>query len=331
MRVKDILAALDSITGGRCVKLASDYASGNNPFVLTRTSNIPGKAVTELPGLVWGDPEMGVKKAAIMMTMTESAIELAAATGVDALIAHHPVADAANSGGTLIRTYMGLYHMAVFELHEAFHGLHGGGAFLHGHTPIFRDIDFGGIRGNVVYVGDIFPEIHTARDWMERLETLMDTEADMRMLEKEQEIRGVQGLQETSVAARCALLAGEPETPIKRAIHMFPHAGFQPEHIDMLLDMFPDIDTLIAVSSRVDAEHPIAQKARSKGLAFLCGNSHALEVFENGLPLAKALKQRLPGLEIVIFRERMVSVPESEFGSGAIQKYARDMADQFLL
>ena len=85
VRVKDVLQALDDLTNGRCLKTPGDWASGKNPWVVTKSSNIPGKAVVEMPGLIWGDPEMEVKKIAVMMTMTESAIELAAATGVDAL------------------------------------------------------------------------------------------------------------------------------------------------------------------------------------------------------------------------------------------------------
>ena len=90
--VRDILKALDVITGGRVITDSFGYG-GANPFVVTKTSGIPGKAVTELPGLVWGDPDMPVKKVAVMMTLTESAIELAGATGIDCLIAHHPIAE----------------------------------------------------------------------------------------------------------------------------------------------------------------------------------------------------------------------------------------------
>ena len=72
--VRDILKALNVITGGRVITDSFGYG-GANPFVVTKTSGIPGKAVTELPGLVWGDPDMPVKKVAVMMTLTESAIE----------------------------------------------------------------------------------------------------------------------------------------------------------------------------------------------------------------------------------------------------------------
>ena len=94
--VRDILKALDVITGGRVITDSFGYG-GANPFVVTKTSGIPGKAVTELPGLVWGDPDMPVKKVAVMMTLTESAIELAGATGIDCLIAHHPIAEGSNT------------------------------------------------------------------------------------------------------------------------------------------------------------------------------------------------------------------------------------------
>ena len=102
-KVKDVLAALDDLTNGRCLKGPGDWAGGKNPWVVTKSSSIPGKAVVEMPGLVWGDPEMEVKKIAVCMTMTESVIELAAATGVNAIVAHHPIADASNSGGVLIK------------------------------------------------------------------------------------------------------------------------------------------------------------------------------------------------------------------------------------
>lgn len=80
---------------------------------------------------------MEVNKIAVMMAMTECAIELAAATGVDAMVTYHPIADAASSGGVLLKTYLDTYNLAAFELHEAFHGLHPGIPWLHGHKPIF--------------------------------------------------------------------------------------------------------------------------------------------------------------------------------------------------
>lgn len=117
--VRDILKALDVITGGRVITDSFGYG-GANPFVVTKTSGIPGKAVSELPGLVWGDPDMPVKKVAVMMTLTESAIELAGATGIDCLIAHHPIAEGSNTGGVTARDYFNLYHLAVLSCTKPF-------------------------------------------------------------------------------------------------------------------------------------------------------------------------------------------------------------------
>lgn len=328
--VKDLLGALDAITNGRCVKSPSDYFAGKNPFALTRSSDIPGKAVVEMPGLIWGRMDMEIKKVAVMMTMTESAIELAASTGVDALVAHHPVADAANTGGTLLKTYLKNYNLALFELHEAFHGLHNGVPFIHGHRPFFTSIDFGGIPGNVVYIGEVLPEIKTVGDLKCRLDRLMGVMADEAVLIAERNIRGCENIFETSISARCLLLAGNPANPLKKLIHMFPHAGFTVEHLEEIISRYPDIDTLLASSSRVYPGHELIDKTIELGLNFICGNSHAMEIYENGLPLAKAIKRHLPKVEVVIFRERMTSIPADEFGSPDIQEYADYIADTFL-
>ena len=169
MKVKDLIKLLDDITGGRVVKDISDIFTGKNPFVVIKSSNIPGKSVMETPGLVYGDPEAEVKKVAVTMTLTEGNIELAGATGVNAIIAHHPIADAANSGGVTLSYYLNLYNIAVFELHEAFHGLHPGISYFHGHKPFRVDLWYGGIPGNIVYVGKALDEITTLGDILERL------------------------------------------------------------------------------------------------------------------------------------------------------------------
>ena len=59
--VRDILKALDVITDGRVITDSFGYG-GANPLVVTHTSRIQGKAVTELPGLVWSDPVCPSKK-----------------------------------------------------------------------------------------------------------------------------------------------------------------------------------------------------------------------------------------------------------------------------
>jgi len=155
---RDVVAALDTITGGRLPKDKEEMYSGKNRFVVMKSSNLPGKSVVETPGLVFGDPDQEIKKLAVVMTMTESQIELAGSTGVDAIVAHHPIADACNSGGVLMKTYLGLYKIAAFELHEAFHGLHPGIAFLHGHASYRTEIAYGGVPGNVMNVGKALDE-----------------------------------------------------------------------------------------------------------------------------------------------------------------------------
>lgn len=52
MKIKDLVAALDTITGGRVIR-SVDSLTGKNPFVVTKSSNIPGKAITETLGLWW--------------------------------------------------------------------------------------------------------------------------------------------------------------------------------------------------------------------------------------------------------------------------------------
>lgn len=328
--VSDLVLAMDNITGGRVMTSSEDLASGKNPFVVTKTSNIPGKAVTETPGLVCGSMDHEIKKVAVMMTLTESAIELAGGTGVDAIVAHHPIADAANCGGVLLKTYAGIYGIALLELHEAFHGLHPGIGYLHGIKPYHVDIKYGGIPGNIINVGDVLPEVKTIGDMLERLDTFMGTDIEEKVLEKEREIRGCQNIQETSVAIRGKILVGEKDNPVKKVLHTFPHTGFTPEHLEKALQEHPDVDTLMATISRVYPGSPLIEKAKELGLNFICGNSHAVEIMENGIPLARAIKMHLPELEVVIFKERMTSVPLDSFGTEAIQDYGKYIAKDYL-
>ncbi len=62
------------------MKAETAFSVQGNPFVVTKSSNIPGKAITETPGLIVGNPKMVVRKLAVGMTLTESEIELAGAT-----------------------------------------------------------------------------------------------------------------------------------------------------------------------------------------------------------------------------------------------------------
>ena len=321
--VKDVLKALNNLSGNRCADISND-------FILTKSSNIPGKAVTENPGLVWGNLEMEVKKIAVVMTLTESVIELAAATGVNVVVAHHPVADAASSGGVLLKTYLDLYGIAVFELHEAFHGLHPGIPFLHGHEPFFTSVAYGGIPGNIVYVGNVLPEVKTIGDMVNRINRLMNLTADEQLLTSEQLLRGDKNIQETSVAVQSKILVGSENNPIKKVIHIFPHSGFNSSHLEALMTDHPDADTLLASISHVYSGHELIAKAEEIGLNFLCGNSHAMEIYENGLPLAYAIRLHLPKAEVVVFRERVTSTPLDGFGNDLLRSYAKDMANKYL-
>lgn len=330
-KVKDVLEALDRITGGRCVRDVEDIYSGKHKFVIRKSSDVPGKACLETPGLVCGDPEAPVRRLAVAMTLTECNIELAGATGVDAIVAHHPMAEAANTGGVTMRTYLGLYGVAVFELHEAFHGLHPGIAFIHGHQAIHADIAFGGVPGNVLFVGRALKGVDTLGDIIERLDYFMGVDEEKRMLMAERGERGCDAITETSVAAGSRILVGDTASKVGTVIHIFPHTGFSPDHLTLVKSRFPEADTVLASISRVGADHPLVARARELGMNFIIGNSHALEILENGMPLATALQILLPEVEVVLFRERITSTPIAMAGTPAIREYARDIARQFLV
>lgn len=330
-RVKDIAAALDTITGGRLPKDLNELYSGRNPFVMTKSSNLPGKAIMETPGLVYGDPEQAVDKLAVLMTLTESAIELAGATEVGAIVAHHPLADAANSGGVTLKNYLDLYGIAVFELHEAFHGLHPGLSYLHGHAAYRVEIAYGGVPGNILYVGRALPEVKTMGDMLSRISGFIDTATEAALLDYEREYRGCADLHETNVAVSGKILLGSPEDKVEHILHIFPHTGFSPANLESIVGEYPEIDTVLASISRVTAMSPLVEKCRDLGLKFIVGSSHATEILENGLPLAIALQRLLPALEVVVFREKVTSYPVNSFGSDSLRSYADMIAAQYLL
>ena len=259
--VRDILKALDVITGGRVITDSFGYG-GANPFVVTKTSGIPGKAVTELPGLVWGDPDMPVKKVAVMMTLTESAIELAGATGIDCRIAHHPIAEGSNTGGVTARDYFNLYHLAVFELHEAFHGLHPGIAWIHGSCAKHVNIRFGGVPGKIVWYGNALPEVETLGDLLNRIDTIMGTDIESRVLTSERQIRGCTEIHETSIAARAKIFVGTPDNKLGKTITVFPHTGFSAEDLEKAYAEYPEANTVVCTISR---PLPGGQKSRRTG------------------------------------------------------------------
>lgn len=100
---RHVVEALNTISKGRMVMDWNEITAGANPYVVMKTSNIPGKSVLEIPGLIFGDKHKPVSRIGVGMTLTESVIELASAMKLDLIIVHHPVADAASSGGVPLR------------------------------------------------------------------------------------------------------------------------------------------------------------------------------------------------------------------------------------
>jgi len=329
--IHDVLQALNVITKGRMVMDWNEIAKGSNPFVLMKTSNIPGKSVVEIPGLVYGDMNAPVKKIGVAMTMTECGIELASGMGLDLLVVHHPVADAANSGGVPFAQYLPLYNLSVIELHEAFHGLHPGLAYLHGHQKLKTDTSFGGLHGNVLHKGIALEGIQTAGDILRRLDGYIGRQFDSTLLKSEQEIRSTDFLEEATLANPAGILNGKEDTPVKHILHFFPHTGFTVEHLHQALDLYPETDTIIASISRVREDHPLVLEAKRLGLTFIIGNPHSVEILENGLPLAYALEYLLPEIEIYVLRERVTAMPLACAGHQEIQNYGKDMALNYLV
>jgi len=331
MKVKDVLQVLDRITGGRCVQDAADLAGGKNRFVLKKSSGIPGKECTEIPGLVYGNPDGPVKKIAVVMTLTESCIELAAATGIEVIIAHHPIADGASCGGVTLHNYLSLYGIAVFELHEAFHGLHPGIAYIHGHRVFRTDIAYGGIPGNVLLVGRVLEGIVSLADIIHRINLFSGSDEELEMLSVERRVRNCPSIDEATVSTRGIILLGDRKDRVNTIIHIFPHTGFTSEHLTMAKTEHPEADTVIASISRLSFDHEIVKTAAGLGLNLVLGNSHALEILENGLPLAAAIQKLLPEAQVFIFRERVTSTPMEMAGNPMVREYADTMAEQFLV
>ncbi len=273
---------------------------------------------------------MKVDKVAVMMTLTEAAIELAAATGVNAIVAHHPIADGASSGGVLLKTYLDTYDIAVFELHEAFHGLHPGIPWLHGHMPTFVDTSYGGIDGNIVYIGELLDGVETIGDIFDRLDLYMNYDVDKEVLEVERKLRKSESMQETSIVARRKIILGELDTKINGLLHIFPHTGFTAKHLEELVEKHPEVDTVLMTISRVYEGHELIDKCKELGLNLVCGNSHALEIYENGIPMAYAIRKHLPNTEVVIFQDRLLSIPLDEVGSKDIREYGKEISDKYL-
>lgn len=329
--VTDIVNALSVITGGRTVSSMDEVRRGDNPFVILKSSGIYGKEVLEIPGLIYGNPDRAVKKLAVCMTMTEVVIELAGATQVDAIVAHHPIADAASCGGVTLKNYLDLYEVAGLECHEAFHGLHPGIPYLHGHKIQKGSISYGGVHGNIMYIGKALPGITTLGDILDRLDSFMALDQDRALLSAERQLRDIPTIRETSVETRGFIHIGTDESKVEQILHIFPHTGFSPADMRRAIEENPNVDTVLASISRVYEGHPLIETARELGLNFMVGNCHVMEILENGLPLAHALDELLEDVEVVLFRDRVTSTPVKQVGSLTMQAYAQEMAADHLL
>ncbi|UCF91993.1 MAG: hypothetical protein JSW39_27615 [Desulfobacterales bacterium] len=324
--VRDVLEAMETITKGRVMGPDENPFITPNRFVVTKSSEIPGKAVTELPGLVYGKLDAKVEKIGVVMTINEGVIELAGGLGVNVLVAHHPFADATNFGGVRLRDYCDLYGLNLFEAHEAFHGRHPGIAFLHGYKVQNVSINYGGDPGNVMFLGKAFPDTKTLGDILQRLENIMEGQKRDQFLALEREFWGKADLQEAVALNKPLILLGSPDRKVENIIHIFPHTGFKPEHLEKVYRDNPNLDTVICSISRVRPDHALVQKAAELGLNFLLGNSHPQEIYENGMPLGKALTQLLPGVPVLLLDQRVTAIPVAEAGNAALQAYGDQMA-----
>lgn len=326
--VRDLVEAVDAITGGRLVHDLAD----RNAWTISKSSGIPGKDVIELPGLLVGDLAAPVRRAAVAMTLSEHDIELAGALGIDALVVHHTIADAASSGGVPLATYLGLYGLAVIECHEAFHGLHPGIPFLHGHRAHTIHEAWMGNPGMVVMVGHPLEGVTTLGDVLDRLDELMARDRDLAVLDGERTARGVADLPDSVTAPAPRILHGDRDAPLGASVlHAFPHTGFRRRHLEQAVAEHPDVGTLVLSISRILPDDDLVDAAAELGLNLLVGNPHPYEILENGLPLGHALQALLPDVELTIFRERVVALPLEQAGPEGLTDYGLAMARDHLL
>ena len=326
--VADLVDAVDAVTGGRLVRDLSE----RNRWTISKSSGIPGKDVLELPGLLVGDPAAPVRHVALAMTLTEHDIELAGALGIDALVVHHTIADAASSGGVPLATYLGLYGLAVIECHEALHGLHVGIPYLHGHEAHHVDDAYAGNPGMVVMVGRPIEGVTTLGDVLDRLERMMGRAHDAAVLDAERSVRGVAGMPDSVTAPAPRILVGAPDAALgEQVLHAFPHTGFRRSHLEQVVREHPGIGTVVLSISRILPDDDLVAAAEELGLNLLVGNPHPYEILENGLPLGHALRELLPDVELTVFRERVVALPLDAAGHGELGDYGRAMARDHLL
>lgn len=325
--VRDVVAQLDAVTGGRI----SAAPGPENPWHVVKSSGLPGKSVTETPGLVVGDPDAPVRRIAVAMSVTEHDIELANAIGVDLIVAHHPLADAASSGGVPLSDYLPLYGVSVIECHEAFHGLHPGIGRLHGHAPFLHHGSYGGVPGKVVMVGRPLPGVATLGDVLDRVRRTLARPLDEEVLAAEARARGGIQLHDSVTAPGQRILHGTPRTPLgDKVIHAFPHTGFNAGDLDELLAEHPTTGTLILSISGACELDSVVVRAREKGLSVLVGSSHATEILENGLPLAHCLRELFPEVDVLLFRSRVVAMSLADAATDELQAYGQEMGEHLL-
>ena len=333
-RIRDVVNALDELTGGRL----SAPTGPDNPWQVTKSSGLVGKSVLETPGLVLGEPNAPVQRLAVAMTMTEQDIELARAIGVDVIVAHHPVADAASSGGVSLVDYLVPYELGVIECHEAFHGLHPGIGYLHGHTPIHHDGSFGGAHGKVVMVG---------RPLAARAKPSQPSASHVRRATSSIDFAPCSAANATSLSWTASAMPGASQQCLTQS--MLPAcrsstAARPPHSVSSSSMRFPTPGSRRTTSTScwivIPAPAPSSSASAvpasmmttsaSRGLGVMVGSSHATEILENGLPLATALDRMFPEVDVLLFRSRVVALPVAAAAEGALAEYGQLMADHLL-
>jgi hypothetical protein len=183
--------------------------------------------------------------------------------------------------------------------------------------------------GKIVWFGETLPEVRTLGDFVARIDDLMGVNTEAEILQHERLVRECETIQETTLAARAKIFVGAPESEMGRTITFFPHTGFNADDMEKALAEYP-ADTFVSCISRPLEDNSMVERAKKLGVNLVAGNSHAMEIFENGIPLAMAIKNQIPELDVSIFRERMTSVPLDSFGTHKLREYGADMAKRYL-
>ncbi|MBI2875175.1 MAG: Nif3-like dinuclear metal center hexameric protein [Firmicutes bacterium] len=327
VKLADLVETLQRLAPGRVPGVGETPDPEKHPWVVWKSSGIPGKAVMEIPGLVYGDPKKPIRRLGIGLTLTEGILELAGHQGLDAVLVHHPVADAASSGGVLLKDYCELYNLAILELHEAFHGIHAGRAILYGLKMLAWKDNYGGLTtpGFSVRICEPSEPGMTLGDLVRRTSEFFEQEHEIGMLEHEKERFGYRKIDGAAMFSG-RILHGTPDRKITKLLHCSPYSGLAPDHLELAVKEYPDLDTVFLTFSLLSPEHYLVEAARRLDLAVVIGSCHEWEIYENCLPLAQAIKDLLPSLEITLFRSRLSAIPLEEVGNSFAREYARRIA-----